>query len=51
MDTPAWSNIHKIPTARIVEDDEYSDENIKRWIEEDSLDPELAEWLRAQLEE
>ena len=29
-----------------VEDDEWSDENMRRWEEADKLDPELAEWLR-----
>jgi hypothetical protein len=33
------------------EDDEYSDENLRMWEEEDKLDPELAEWLKAQLGE
>ena len=36
------------------EDDEYSDENIREWIEEDKLekwDPKLAEWLKAELRE
>ena len=35
-------------------DDEYSDENIREWIEEDKLenqDPRLVEWLVAQLGE
>ncbi len=48
---PVSSNVHTIPTARIVEDDEYSDENIERWLERDKLDPELAEWVRATLGE
>jgi len=55
MDIPArsnvQSNVRRLPTARIVEDDEYSDENIERWLERDKLDPELAEWVRATLEE
>jgi hypothetical protein len=33
------------------EDDEWSDENIKRWLERDALDPELDEWVRATLGE
>lgn len=36
------------------EDDEYSDENIREWIEEDRLenqDPELVAWLKAQIGE
>ncbi len=33
------------------EDDEYSDENLRMWEEEDRLNPELAEWLKAQLRE
>jgi hypothetical protein len=33
------------------EDDEYSDENIRRWEEADKLDPALAEWVNAQLGE
>ncbi len=54
MDHPIRTNVtrlHAIPTAQTKEDDEYSDENIKRWIEEDKLDPKLAEWLKAQLED
>lgn len=31
--------------------DEYSDENIRRWEEADKLDPELAQWVKAQLGE
>ena len=31
------------------EKDEWSDENLRMWEEEDKLDPELAEWLKAQL--
>ncbi len=30
------------------EDDEWSDENLRMWEEEDKLDPVLAEWLNAQ---
>jgi hypothetical protein len=33
------------------EDDEWSDENLRMWEEEDRLDAELAEWLKAQLGE
>ena len=47
------------PVGRTVstsqsDDDEYSDENIREWIEEDKLenqDPRLVEWLVAQLGE
>jgi hypothetical protein len=30
------------------DDDEWSDENMRRWEEADKLDPVLAEWLKAQ---
>jgi hypothetical protein len=30
------------------EEDEWSDENMRRWEEADKLDPVLAEWLEAQ---
>jgi hypothetical protein len=33
------------------QDDEWSDENLRMWEEEDKLDAELAEWLKAQLGE
>ena len=36
------------------EEDEYSDENIREWVEEDRLenqDPELVAWLKAQIGE
>jgi hypothetical protein len=31
----------------VGEDDEWSEENMRRWERADKLDPELAEWLRA----
>ena len=31
--------------------DEWSDENIQRWLERDRLDPELDEWVRLTLGE
>jgi hypothetical protein len=31
--------------------DEWSDENIRKWLERDRLDPELDEWVRATLGE
>lgn len=41
------------PVGRTVstsqsDDDEWSDENMRRWEEADKLDPVLAEWLKAQ---
>jgi hypothetical protein len=30
------------------DDDDWSDENLRMWEEEDKLDPELAQWLQAQ---
>jgi hypothetical protein len=33
------------------EDDEWSDENIEKWLERDKLDPALKPWVRATLGE
>jgi hypothetical protein len=33
------------------EDDEYSDENIAKWLERDTLDPDIEPWVRATLGE
>jgi len=32
-------------------DNEWSDENIRKWLERDRLDPELDEWVRTTLGE
>ena len=44
------------PVGRTVstsqsEDDEWSDENIEKWLERDKLDPALKPWVRATLGE
>jgi hypothetical protein len=53
---PSSDRVLRHPEGRTAatherEDDEWSDENLRRWEEADRLDPELAEWLKAQLAE
>ena len=50
-DVPPYDPEGRTTASSKGEDDEWSDENIERWLERDKLDPELAEWVRATLEE
>jgi hypothetical protein len=55
VSVPSSEQVSLNPMERAIavdrsEDDEYSDENIEEWLEEDILSPELAEWLKVQLE-
>ncbi len=52
---PSTEQLLRSPERRTASvsrgDDEWSDENMRRWQEADQLDPELAAWLEAQLGE
>ncbi len=50
-ETTRYNPEGRTAAAHKGEDDEYSDENIRRWEEVDKLDPELARWVKAQLGE